>query len=411
MILRRNYKYRIYPNNAQDALLRQWEGVLRFLWNLCHEQRLAGITHPRCDRYYPSYYEQKRQMTELLPMLPWIADVQCQARQEVLADLDKAWKRFFMKLGGRPRWKRRGDALRVFAPTATVKFTLVDNGRRQSTLELHGPKYKPLGALRIVLDRPLAGEVKSWTIKREGREWYAIAGLEIEKTTPVRVNDKVVGIDRGVVLMLADSEGRVVPNPRYGKQLERRIARAQRRVAKKKRGSKNQRKARAEVARLQRLVMRRRQVHVHTQSRYYADNFGVVKIEDLKISSMTASAKGTVEEPGSHVKQKSALNRAILDSGWGLFDVSLAYKMIENGGELLRYAPPYTSQECPKCGHVSPRNRISQSLFICEECGYEGNADVTAAQNICAKDLSKAVAEKGKKSTFRRGRRPAEKES
>jgi len=407
MLLKRKYRYRIYPTEAQDQFLRGWEHTLRFIWNLCNEQWVLGVGHARCDRHYPSYYEQTRQITELLPMLPWLADVQCQARQEIVADLGKAWSSCFKKLSGKPRWKRRGAAVRIFAPTSTVKFTLIEAGKKGSTLLLHGPKYKQLGPLRIVLDRPLVGTVKSWMLKREGREWYAIAGLEIEKEQPAPVNNKVVGIDRGVVLMLADSEGRVVPNPRFGKQLERRLARAQRRLAKKKRGSKNQQKARAKVARLHRLAARRREVLVHTQSRYYAEHFGTVKIEDLNIAAMTASARGTKEAPGSQVKQKAGLNRAILDSGWGLFDLSLRYKMAENGGELLRYAPPYTSQECPHCHHVSAANRISQSLFVCEKCGYEGNADVVAARNICNKDPIEAVCDKKpRKKIFSRGRRP-----
>jgi len=123
MKLRRNCKYRLYPTPAQDTLLRRWEGVLRFLWNLCNEQRLLGYSRPREERVYVSHYDQSRQMTELLEVAPWIAEVQCQARQETLADLDKAWQRCFKKLARAPHWKRRDDAMRIFAPTATVMYT------------------------------------------------------------------------------------------------------------------------------------------------------------------------------------------------------------------------------------------------------------------------------------------------
>lgn len=97
---------------------------------------------------------------------------------------------------------------------------------------------------------------------------------------------------------------------------------------------------------------------------------------------MSKSSKGTREQPGNKVKQKSGLNRAILDQGWGEFRRQLDYKMSWNGGLLLAVSPHHTSSTCPCCGHVSKDNRLSQSLFICIDCGYENNADVVGAINI-----------------------------
>lgn len=407
MILRRNLKYRLYPTTEQEHILRRWEGVLRFLWNICHEQRLLGMARPKDERIYPDYYGQKREMTQLLEEYPWISEVQCQARQEVLADLDKAWSRCFKKVGNarQPHWKRKTDSMRIFAPVATVGY-LLSGGRTTGKLTFDGPRYKPLGTFKIVLDRPTQGTIKSWTIKRDLDEWYAIASCEIEVEDPKPVNDKVVGIDRGVAIFLADSEGHTFPNIRAREQLEHRIRRAQRQACRKRKGSKNQKKANLKVAKLLRRAARQREVLIGTASKYYADNYGTVIVEKLNIVGMTASAKGTVDAPGSNVAQKAGLNKAILDAGWGAFNAATAYKVAAKGGRLIEVNPAHTSQTCPSCGHVDPENRPSQAVFKCVKCGFEGNADIVAGVNIKARGLALLNPEQRKKvKTFQRGRK------
>ena len=97
---------------------------------------------------------------------------------------------------------------------------------------------------------------------------------------------------------------------------------------------------------------------------------------------MTASAKGTVEEPGSRVAQKSGLNRSILDQGWGIFFSKLDWKTLRLGGHVHKVPPQNTSRTCPICGSVSKDNRKTQASFQCVSCGYQGNADVIAAINV-----------------------------
>ena len=104
--------------------------------------------------------------------------------------------------------------------------------------------------------------------------------------------------------------------------------------------------------------------------------------EDLKVKNMTASAKGTVEVPGSRVAQKSGLNRSILDQGWRIFFSKLNWKALRLGGHVHTVPPQNTSRTCPICGCVSKDNRKTQALFKCVSCGHQGNADVVAAINI-----------------------------
>ena len=225
MQIRRSLKYRIYPTDEQKAILLHWEGILRFLWNLCNEQRLMGLARPKEERKFINNYEQQRQMTELLPEYPWIAEVQCQARQEILADLDKAWNACFKGLAKQPHWKRKGDSMHIYIPSITVPY-IIDGDRRACKLRFNSPRYVNLGPLKIILDRPTKGTVKSWDIKRNQDEWYAVARCLIEISDPIPVNNETIGIDRGVKLTLADSNGRQVENPRFLTELQPRIKRA-----------------------------------------------------------------------------------------------------------------------------------------------------------------------------------------
>ena len=113
----------------------------------------------------------------------------------------------------------------------------------------------------------------------------------------------------------------------------------------------------------------------------------MIFVEDLQISNMSKSSKGTVESPGRKVKQKSGLNRSILDQGWGEFRRQLEYKSNWNGGECMAVPPKNTSRTCPCCRHISGDNRKTQSMFLCVECGYTNNADVVGAINVKTKGL------------------------
>lgn len=108
----------------------------------------------------------------------------------------------------------------------------------------------------------------------------------------------------------------------------------------------------------------------------------MIVIEDLKVSNMSKSAAGTVDQPGRNVAAKSGLNRAILDQGWAEMRRQLEYKQAWRGGDVLAINPAYTSQKCACCGHTSKNNRRTQASFICTACGYTANADVNGARNI-----------------------------
>lgn len=390
MILHRAFRYRLRPTPEQEATLLRWEGALRFLWNLGLEQYLLwihgcvprGKGHLPCSKrehpQYPSAFGQSRQLTDLRKDHPWIADVPRNICDSIFASLGEAWKRCWKSGFGRPHWKRRGDPMGMIEGHGEMFDLIMGTGATKLGI-LDFPK---IGKIHAVTDRPLGSKPKRCTITRDGNEWYASILCEVEVADPVPSTKPGVGIDRGVVLLLADSTGRTVADPGHLQKAQRRLTRAQRQLSKKQKGSQNRKKAAAKVGKIHRQIRRQREWALHQESKHYAKNHGLIVLERLQIGNMTASAKGTIEEPGKRVRQKAGLNRSILSMGWGIFATQLKYKVIVEGGEVREVAAAYTSCTCSKCGHVAVESRVSQSVFRCVACGHEENADTNAAKNI-----------------------------
>ena len=121
---------------------------------------------------------------------------------------------------------------------------------------------------------------------------------------------------------------------------------------------------------------------MHQISSQISQSHAIVYVEDLQVTNMSKSAKGDVEQHGKNVKQKSGLNRMILDQSWFEFRRQLDYKLLWNGGHLVAVSPQNTSRTCPCCGHTAKDNRQTQAVFECVECGYTENADAVGAINV-----------------------------
>ncbi len=358
MIVHRAYKYRVYPTVEQEDRLSNWESALRFLWNLAHEQRLLGLARPKGERKYYSASDQMLQLTELRKELPWLTNVPRNICDNLLTNLDKAWGQCFKKLSKAPRWKRKG---RDF-------LSVCESHSRKWRLDGSSLQFPKLGNLRVVQHRPLEGRPTSCTLKRDGDQWFVVINCEVTLPDPLPRMGPIVGLDRGVVALVADSDGNTVENPRFFERSRKQLARLQRNAARKRKGSNNQRKAQLKVMRLHRRVRRQREWFLHQVSQDYAKSHGVIVIEDLKVGNMVHSNRG--------------LSRSILDSGWGLLERQLVYKLESSGGQLVKVNPAYTSQTCSACGTIDSSSRISQAIFVCTSCDHSENADVNAAKNI-----------------------------
>jgi transposase len=214
---------------------------------------------------------------------------------------------------------------------------------------------------------------------RAGRWHVAFAVIPVPVAAPG--NGQVVGIDRGVAVSAALSTGQLLHCPALTARERTRLRRLQRRLVRAKRGSNRRGQVKHAIARLRARERDRRKDWAEKTSTGIVRRFDVIRVEDLQITNMTRSARGTRENPGRNVRQKAGLNRGILGSGWGLLVRRLEEKA---PGRVEKVKPHYTSQRCSACGRVDRASRESQAVFRCTACGFAGNADVNAALNIAA---------------------------
>jgi len=218
-LVRKGFRYRIYPTPAQAARLIEWDHALRFLWNLALEQHHQH--HRAAKKHYPTAFSQAKELTELRAELLWLADVPRNVSAQLLVEMERAWERCFMKLSKQPRWKKKDRD----------EVSLCEPHPKAWRLDGDVIRFPKLGNLRAVIHRPLEGKPKTCTIRRDGDQWFASIVCEIEVDEPTPRHEPVVAIDRGVVNLLADSDGKLIENPRFSKQAAARMRRAQRSVA------------------------------------------------------------------------------------------------------------------------------------------------------------------------------------
>ena len=368
-------RYRLLPTPAQQTVLRIHCAHARYVWNLAVEQYQHW--HPG-RKSAPDYLEQCRQLTLARAEHEWLREGSQTVQQQALRDFAQAMATFFdpQNTSGRPSWRKAGR---------NEGFRIVGRGRQWEVRRLSrkvGEVWIPkAGWVRFRWSRAVPPGVKSYrvTLDRAGR-WH-VAFAAVPGPIPALGTGEVVGIDRGVVVSAALSTGELLYAPSLTARERMRLRRLQRRFARAKRNSNRRHRVKHAIGRLRARETDRRKDWAEKTSTDLARRFDVIRVEDLKIGSMTRSAKGTAEAPGRNVRQKSGLNRQILQSGWGLLVRRLQDKA---SGRVERIKPAYTSQRCSACGYVDGKSRKNQAHFACTACGFVCNADVNAARNIAA---------------------------
>ena len=366
------YKYELMPNRGQVRDMLRFSGSCRFVYNkalaLQKENHEAGNT-------FIGYVA----MAAKLPIwkreagTAWLKETPSQALQHALKDLEKAFKGFFAKRTGFPRFKKKGngDSFRYPEPKQ-IQLDPINN-------RVLLPK---LGWLRYRNSREALGQVRNVTVSQSGGKWFIAIQTQRELAQPLPTSTTAMGIDVGIARFATLSDASYIAPLNSFKKHQQRLARYQRRMSRKQKFSNNWKKAKANVQKIHTAIANARKDFLHKTSTTISQNHALVCIEHLQVKNMSRSSKGNSEQHGKRVKQKSGLNRAILDQGWGEFRRQLEYKMTWQGGMLLAVPPQLTSQTCPACGHVSRDNRQSQAKFLCIDCGYENHADVVGAINI-----------------------------
>lgn len=373
MILRKGLKFKLQPNKETETKMSQFAGCCRFVVNkvlsLNDDRYLFnrfGLNVPRIP------YNDAAGLLKLWKQsdeYPWLKECDSQVLQQALMQLDRGYVNCF---------QGRADP-----PTKRKKF-LNDSFRYPQRFKVEGNRvYLPkIGWVKFRKSRDMEGEIKNVTVSRKGDGWFVSFQVEIEMDDPMHPSGTAVGIDLGVAQFATLSDGTVYEPLSAFRRLESKLAKLQRKLSLKVKFSNGWKKVKRKITRLHSTIADARHDYLHKVSTEISQNHAVIGVEDLKVSNMSRSAKGTVETPGRKVAQKSGLNKSILDQGWGMFRTMLEYKQLWRGGMLIAVPPHHTSQMCSQCGHISPLNRQSQSVFECVQCGFKANADWNAASNI-----------------------------
>ena len=369
--IRKAYIFRHKTNNVIESKLSRFCGCSRFVWN-----KALAMNLERLEKGQPMLW-----FNELAWWLTlwkqsdeysFLKECPSQVLQQKLRDLERAFNDCFDKkqpLKHIPVFKKkgRGDGIRF------PQGFKIDNRR------IFLPK---IGWAGFYKSQEIFGKVKNITVSRKGLNWYASIQVEQRIEIGKHPSDTEIGIDAGIDCFAAFSDGTMVKGVNSFRKHEDRLAREQRKLSRKKKGSENWKKQKKKISGLHHTITNARKDFLHKLSTKISKSQARVYVESLQIRNMSATARGTVEDPGRNVKAKSGLNKSILDQGWYKFHRLLQYKLDWQGGSLVEVDSRHTSQRCSCCSHTSKENRVSQAVFRCQVCGHEENADVNAAKNI-----------------------------
>ncbi len=392
------FQLRAYLDKEQKSVLRRWIGCQRFVRNAkVQEDRYYRKFQRKflpIDCYPPVDQQYARFITEdsaFLKEVPW------PILRNGAVVFAQAYQRFFKGAARRPTIKKKHGKQSVWLTSELYEMWRDEDGKLRLTV---GTKKCPVGEIKLVEHRRVTVLPKSIRITVEGDMWHCTFGLPEEypytptekemidwysSMSEAELSLVTVGIDRGVAVPFADSMGNMFD---YTPEQKRNMAKAekaqakwQRTASRRKNGSVGKKKALDAAARQSGKQKRIRNDFTHKASHTTAADprTQVIVFEDLKIKNMTASAAGTVEEPGKKVAQKRGLNKSILNAGWGMFKQKVAYKAARRGKLVIVVDPKNTSRECPICDLTSKDNRVSQSDFVCQACAFTQNADTNAA--------------------------------
>ena len=354
-----------------EQKLTRFCGSSRFLWNKCLALNLERLEKGQSILWYQElafWLTLWKQSDEY----GFLKECPSQVFQQKIRDLERAFKDCFDKtqpLKRLPVFKKKGRGDGIRFPQG---FKIV--GRR-----IFLPK---LGWIGFYKSRQISGKIKNITISKRGERWYASIQVEQMIEIPRHPSDSEIGIDAGIICFAAFSDGTTIEGVNIFRRHQDRLAKEQRKLSRKQKGSQNWKKQKKKISGLHHTITNARKDFLHKLSTKISKSQARVYVESLQIRNMSASARGTLEDTGRNVKAKSGLNKSILDQGWYEFHRLLQYKLDWQGGSLVEVDYRNTSQRCSCCGHTEKRNRKSQEIFKCLNCGHEENADVNAAINI-----------------------------
>lgn len=385
----RGMRFRLNLTTEQAVQAGEIAGVCRTVWNtgldLYRHYARANVGKAKIDRIYLGYVQLARELARARTEIDWLAAGPSHTLQQTLRDLDQTVRKH-------GPWTTKFRAKNTWSPSFRfpdgdrVRITMINH--KWATINL--PKF---GEVKFRHNRIIDGRIRSTTMSMDAGHWYLSVLVQDDSQTPTMHSGPVVGVDRGVNILAAVSDGRVLhPDaPFVTAGEEERARRLQRHLARQRKGSARRGRTKAKIAATSAKGRRRRQDWAAQTAHQLAEQYSVVVFEDLKVKNMTkrAAPKPDLTRPGHFLwnnrKAKSGLNKSILNAGWGALKLATASAARRTGTRVLTVPAAYSSQECSTCHHIDHQSRKSQAVFHCTNpsCVVGPiNADLNAARVV-----------------------------
>ena len=357
----RSFRYPLRPTQAQAEVLTHWLGMCCDLYNGALEERRTAW---RKQHRSVGLFDQTKALTEVRTTVPGWHDVPCEVARSALRRLDQSMKAFFARVKrgtkpGFPRFRSR---------------RLYDSFNLQKPARVNGDRIilPKLGPVKFYQYRPLVGKVLDVIVRREADRWWVTfkcdVGAAPAKPTPETIHDhRMVGVDVGLTSLATLSTGEQVANPRHGREAAKKLAAAQRCLARKQKGSRSRRRALIQVQRAHIHIANQRKDTAYKTAAMLVRRFDLICFEDLTIRQMV----------------HGNLANSIYDAAWGELVTAVEHKAESAGAHVVKVNPSGTSQRCSGCG-ATVRKSLADRVHDCPGCGLVLDRDHNAALNILA---------------------------
>ena len=385
-----SFKYRIYPNKAQQEALETAFYLCRFLYNAALEER---ITYYKRYGKTLTYSQQCAELPEITATFPEFKNVLAQTKQQTLKQLDVAYVNFFRRVRngeervGFPRFKGKDKSVSICFPQLKPDFGEGSKGIKL----LPNKKLQVFGIpeeLKVWWHRPWKGRCKQARIKREADRYFLILSCEDVPVEPLPKTGRQVGIDLGLTNFITTDTGTNLHHPRPLKKQQQKLIAAQQNLERKQKGSNNRIRAKRRLARVHHRVANIRFDWLHKIALQLVRDYDLIVLEKLNIIGM-------LEAKGYEVSKQN-----IADASWYLFTSLVLYKAERAGKEAVLVDPKNTSRTCSCCGQIKTDLTLRDRTYHCDHCGLILDRDINAALNIKAKGIGMILAREAQKASL-----------